>query len=251
MKSFSLAVLLAVGQVTAAPAELQAINGVIPGGPPSNIKRQIGNEGNGNGFGCKLTLQALKKYPNMTLTFFFSQACNADPIFRALRKDNDVQGASSFCSSYIRPTATVSVTVSVPTTAIVTEFATTSTTTTTTAIVTGTSTVTCAAEPTAPTTCGVEAFGFGSFLISSEPNVDPIDCHEKCLADVNCKSFQVQSGGGFCNTFNAVTAGNVQPAPGSGFTFYDRDCSDLLPVGERKANHLISETQSSRRKTVR
>ncbi|KAF7512079.1 hypothetical protein GJ744_002792 [Endocarpon pusillum] len=210
MKLFSVTIFLAAGRVIAAPTELNSINGVIPGGPPgAPSKRDDGNKGQGVGFG----------------------SCNADPVFRDLRKDNNAAGASAFCSSYIRPTATVSTTVSVPTTSTVIKYSTTSTTTTITSIVTGTSTVTCAAQPTAPTTCGFDAYGFGQFLISQNSGVDPIDCHERCLADINCQSFQVQNGGAmFCNLYNVVTAGNVVPAPGGGFTFYDRDCPDLLPV---------------------
>lgn len=50
MKSFSLAILLATSQAIAVPATLEAVNGVIPGGPPS--KRDLGKER--RGYGCKL-----------------------------------------------------------------------------------------------------------------------------------------------------------------------------------------------------
>jgi len=209
MKSFSLAVWLAVGQVMAAPAVLQAIDGVISDGP-FNIKRQNGNQGDGDGFG----------------------SCNADPVFRELRKAENAQGASSFCSSYIRPTATTSVTVTIPTTAVVTEFATVPITTTTTSVVTGdTSTVTCAAQPTAPPTCGLEANGLGRNLISTNSGLSPVECHLACLANEDCESFQVGDATDLaCNLFRTATAGNVFPSPGSGFRFYDRNCPDLLPA---------------------
>jgi hypothetical protein len=125
----------------------------------------------------------------------------------------------------------VSITVTVPT--VVTETETTAITTTTTALTTiaTTTTVTCAAAPTPPITCGLAAYGFGTYLISQTPLTDPTTCHAKCLADVNCKSFQVQLGGmSYCNLYNAPTAGNVQPAPGDEFFFYDRNCPDYQPV---------------------
>jgi len=88
------------------------------------------------------------------------------------------------------------------------------------------------ATPTAPVTCGLEGYGYGTYLISAQSGIESVACHKLCLTTAGCKSFQTLAGGQqTCNLFNAATAGNMQPAPGAGFTFYDRDCTDLLPAG--------------------
>lgn len=167
--------------------------------------------------------------------------CNADNVLRALRNPTRAAGASVFCSGYLQSTLTV--TTVIPSTSAITKTETTATTTTTTALTTAptTTTVTCAAAPTSPPTCGFAAYGFSTYLISQTDSTDPTTCHEYCLANPNCKSFQVQLGGAsYCNLYNAATAGNVQAAPGDQYYFYDRNCPDYLPV---RATFLPSATQ--------
>lgn len=140
-------------------------------------------------------------------------------------------GASTFCSGFLQPTVTSTSTVTIDNTNTITSLTTETTTTTTIATESIVATVTCAASSPTAVTCNVEAYGFGTNLIDQTTGVDPIDCHEHCLANPACKSFQVQTGAQrTCNIFKVATAGNVQAAPGSGFTFFDRNCIDYLPA---------------------
>lgn len=158
--------------------------------------------------------------------------CKLNPVYYLFKSRPRSVAASSFCSSYIRPTSTLRATTTKV--VVLTELTTQTATEATTTVASNTvATVTeLCATPTAPVTCGLEAFGFGQFLISSTSGLSGLACHRLCLVTPGCISFQTQTGGAnFCNLFNAPTAGNVQPAPGSGFFVYDRDCTDLLPAG--------------------
>ncbi|KAI9681958.1 MAG: hypothetical protein M1817_000012 [Caeruleum heppii] len=208
MKTFQL--YLIAGLLAVSPAVAGAIppveNGVLPGSPPNVEARNVEARTGGSG-------------------------CNADNVLRALRNPTRSVGASAFCSTFLRSTVSETTTVAKPTT--ITETATSTTTTTSTTsstVVAATASALCPAGPTPGQTCGFEAYGFSSVLISQTPNTDGFMCHEMCLRNPNCRSFQVQTGGArFCNLFTAPTAGNVSPAPGGGFTFYDRNCPDFLP----------------------
>lgn len=93
-------------------------------------------------------------------------------------------------------------------------------------------TVTCAAAPVPNQTCNYPAYGYGQYLISQMMGIPAIACHERCLADPKCLSFQVEDPGGsdYCNTFSNRTMGNVLYDLGGGYTFFDRNCPDYLPV---------------------
>lgn len=153
----------------------------------------------------------------MQLECWDSAGCNADNVLRALRNPTRSASASVFCSEYLQSTSTVCTTITV------TEIETGAITTATTALTTdaSTTTVTCAAAPTLLPTCGFETDDFPIYMISSTPSTNPTTCHEKCLADPNCKDFQVQVGGNsYCNLYNAREAWNVQSAPSSQYFFY-------------------------------
>ncbi|MCJ1404844.1 hypothetical protein MMC11_008070 [Xylographa trunciseda] len=211
--SFSAAVaLLAAAPAFASPIAAVPVNGVLPG-TSSQVKAR-----------------AKVDYP--VIEARATQTCNADNVLRDLRNPTDSVAASSFCSTLLQQTSTVTVTTVVPETTTVAITDTTFVTGTSTEISTvATSTVLCAAQPTsAVTTCDYPALGYGAYLISSTPNTDPITCHESCLADPNCQSFQVQAAASqYCNLFNVPTAGSVEYDPGDIYTFYDRDCSQYLP----------------------
>ncbi|MCJ1421176.1 Mucin-5B [Xylographa parallela] len=212
---FSAAIaLLAATPVFASPIAAGPVNGILPGTGPQVKPRA--------------------KVDHPVIEARATQTCNADNVLRDLRNPTVSVAASSFCSTFLQQTSTVTVTTVVPQTTIVAVTDTTLVTATSTEVSTVVaSTILCAAQPTSsPTTCNYPAYGYGYDLISSTPNIDPITCHELCLSDPTCESFQVQTGGSqFCNLFNLPTAGNVQYAPGDVFTFFDRDCSQYLPPG--------------------
>jgi len=105
-----------------------------------------------------------------------------------------------------------------------------------------TTTALCAAAvPTTEVSCGVQAYGYVKFLISEIPDLSPIDCHVSCLAISSCKSFQSQileGDNGYCNLYNVSVAGNVSPAPGEGYFFYDRDCQEFRLVSEARKKRV-------------
>ncbi|MCJ1290431.1 Mucin-5B [Xylographa carneopallida] len=203
-------VLLAATPVFTSPIAAGPVNGVLPG-PPSLVKR------------------VEVDYP--VIEARATQTCNADNVLRDLRNPTVSIAASSFCSAYLQKTSTVTVTTVVPQTSVVAVTDTTLVTQTTTEVSTVVaSTILCAAPSSTGTTCNYPGYGYASDLISSTPNTDPVTCHEQCLADPTCQSFQVETvGAQYCNLFNLPTAGNVQYAPNDVFTFFDRDCPQYLP----------------------
>ncbi|MCJ1379209.1 hypothetical protein MMC17_002309 [Xylographa soralifera] len=213
--SFSAAiVLLASSPVFASPIAAGPVNGVLPG-TVTQVKPRA-------------------KVDHPVIEARATQTCNADNVLRDLRNPTDSVGASAFCSTFLQQTSTVTVTTVVPETTTVAITDTTFITGTTTEVSTlATSTILCAAQPTsALTTCNYLAYGYGSFLISSTPEIDPVTCHEMCLADPNCQSFQIENGGlDYCNLYDVPTSGNVEYAPGDIFSFFDRDCPQYLPPG--------------------
>ncbi|KAF4617034.1 hypothetical protein G7Y89_g15115 [Cudoniella acicularis] len=86
--------------------------------------------------------------------------------------------------------------------------------------------------PSASMTCNQIGLGNGNNLISFVEPLDPLLCHQECLAMSNCKSFQVVNDNGQtrCNFYNAPAAGIISPDPSGLSTFWDRDCGDLLPA---------------------
>ena len=101
----------------------------------------------------------------------------------------------------------------------------------------GTSTELCVPPtPTASLICDYPAEGYEYNLLSSTAPVDNITCHENCLRNPKCLSFQVEGLDYFgdnlyyCNLYNVSVAGNVIYTPFDNWTMYDRDCPGLLPV---------------------
>lgn len=90
----------------------------------------------------------------------------------------------------------------------------------------------CVVSQTTPLACNQPGSGVRSFSISQTPNVDAIQCHENCLADPDCESFQIQTVEPFyCNLYYLPTLGNMLPTEQSdAYRFYDRNCPDLQPV---------------------
>ncbi|MCJ1393391.1 hypothetical protein MMC18_006265, partial [Xylographa bjoerkii] len=211
--SFSTAIaLLAATPVFASPIATGPVNGVLVGTVPQVKPRA--------------------EIDHPVIEARATQTCNADNVLRDLRNPTDSVAASSFCSTFLQQTSTVTVTTVVPETTTVPITDTTFVTATTTEIDTvATSTILCAAAATATlTTCDYPAYGYVSDLISLNPNTDPVTCHELCLADPTCQSFQVESGGQmYCNLFSQPTYNNVEYAPNDIYTFYDRDCQQYLP----------------------
>ncbi|MCJ1360427.1 MAG: hypothetical protein MMC33_010432 [Icmadophila ericetorum] len=154
--------------------------------------------------------------------------CNHDNVLRDLLNTQVAAQASVFCSAYLQSTITVTATATLSETNTASVTDTLIVTATTTVIDdVATTTILCPASPTATlTTCNYPAYGFSTYLISQNPNTDPYTCHELCLADPNCQSFQIQAGGQmYCNLYNVPTYNNVEYAPGDVFTFFDRDCT--------------------------
>lgn len=166
--------------------------------------------------------------------------------------------ASSFCSTYLQPTVSLLSTATYNYTTTITDTITTTATTSTfgntyvelrlcstpphfTDLVhpfrVGTTTELCVPPtPTASLTCGYQAAGYVYNLLSSTAPVDNVTCHENCLQNPKCLSFQVEGPDAFgdnlyyCNLFNVSVAGNVIHMPFDNWTMYDRDCSGLLPL---------------------
>ncbi|KAA6407823.1 MAG: hypothetical protein FRX48_08174 [Lasallia pustulata] len=214
--SFSLAaVLLAVGPAIASPVDA-AVNGVLPGTPS--------------------VLRGLEEAQEKVRGNVVERAvCNADNVLRGLRNPTQTASASAFCSTYLQSTSTVTATTIVPETTLVPVSTTVSVIATETETITvATSTILCPANPAATQTltCGLEGFGYSTYLISQQANLTAAQCEQSCLSDPNCRSFQTQTGGGqYCNTYNQQTAGNVLEVDVD-YTFYDRDCiTDFTPAG--------------------
>lgn len=163
-------------------------------------------------------------------------ACVSDDILRALKNPqvpplchpfvadlhrSRIGGASSFCSSYIFPSSASSPVLN--TSQIVQS-----------PLPLATTTSVCGNTfPASSTLCGLEAYGFQSYLIIQFDKTRPTDCHLSCLADWNCKSFQVQvNSSRYCNLYSSPVSGNVQAASGSGYFAYDKMCSNYLPVSK-------------------
>ncbi|KUJ09705.1 uncharacterized protein LY89DRAFT_275990 [Mollisia scopiformis] len=93
--------------------------------------------------------------------------------------------------------------------------------------------------------CGLESYGFDSYLIIQIFNKTPVHCHLSCLADWNCMSFQVQlNGSRYCNLFSTSVSGNVELSLGSGYFSYDKSCPNYLlgPCASPTSTAQLSST---------
>ncbi|TVY71418.1 hypothetical protein LSUE1_G007361 [Lachnellula suecica] len=141
---------------------------------------------------------------------------------------------SAFCSAYLQPVTYIDTyaTTSVSSTYTVVTRTTTFTTATTTDIRVSTATALCP-TPSASMTCGAYGLGNSNNLIANYEPLNPEDCHQLCLHNTTCKSFQVVNDNGYtrCNLYNSPAAGIIFNDPSKLATFYDRDCGDFLPTG--------------------
>jgi len=175
------------------------------------------------------------------------RGCNADNVLRDLRNPTRSVSASSFCSTYLQPT--VMTTTTTPLTVVSTVPTTTfTTTTTTTTSFDASTTVLCPAAPTASVTCGEEAYGFYSFLISQTAGVSSAQCEQNCLANSACEAYNTDND--ICNLFTENVANGFDSVPGGGYLAYDRDCPDNAPavcsahpsVKKRQASNIVTPT---------
>jgi hypothetical protein len=108
----SLAILLAASSTLASPTGTGATHGVLPGKPsgpaPTPVKRDLKG-----------------RTTNLP-------GCNADNVLRALRSNLHSVAASSFCSTFLQSTTTITATTVVPDTVVSTSTAVVTVTATTT-----------------------------------------------------------------------------------------------------------------------
>jgi hypothetical protein len=151
---------------------------------------------------------------------------NPDPNFDYL----------SFCSAYNQPTKTVTSTSYYATTITVSgQTATVTATSTSTKTVAGGGTGIATCPIPAPSMiCGQGGWGYATNNIYSGSGIDPVACHELCLANAACQSFQVETSSNTtpqtCNLYKVDPSGNNTIAsPSAPFSFFARDCPDHTP----------------------
>jgi hypothetical protein len=149
-----------------------------------------------------------------------------DPLFDYL----------SFCSAFNQPTKTLTSTsyyTSIITVAGGSTTVTAITTSTTTIAGSGTAVATCPI-PAPSMICGQGGWGYAASNIYSGSGIDATACHELCLANPACQSFQVENGTvttPTCNLYKVDPSGNNTIAsPSAPFNFYARDCPDYVPA---------------------
>ncbi|KAH7354674.1 hypothetical protein BKA65DRAFT_592823 [Rhexocercosporidium sp. MPI-PUGE-AT-0058] len=145
---------------------------------------------------------------------------------------------SSLCSEVLRPTNVVSVTSTLTGDSVITmtSTATVSFSTTTSEYSHSTTTALCA-RPSPSQRCGIPALGFSQNLLYYKNGLSGIECHELCLRDKECKSFQVvpQDNGYLkysrCNVYRTKVDGFVSETGDGEAMFWDRGCEGLLGPG--------------------
>jgi hypothetical protein len=89
-------------------------------------------------------------------------------------------------------------------------------------------------SPVAGQICGQKGWGYATNNIYSASSLDPITCHQLCLKNADCKSFQVVSNSTdtqLCNLYNTDSnSTNVIVGDASPFLFFDKNCPDYVPV---------------------
>jgi hypothetical protein len=175
--------------------------------------------------------------------------CNDAPV-RAMRKPAHSADASSFCSWYIEPytyiTAYDYVTIPASSTGTLIASTTTATSTSTVTLTASTTaTALCPLSPPPPSpspqVCDLRSFGDGTYIIGwSIGGLSAEGCHEACLANPDCRSFQWADVSAYnqwtnCNLWTAdvktVTPNYRVGDPTLPFRFFDRDCADFSPAG--------------------
>ncbi|KAF8856776.1 hypothetical protein BDZ45DRAFT_745096 [Acephala macrosclerotiorum] len=143
----------------------------------------------------------------------------------------------SFCCVFNQPTKTITSTSFYPTTLTVTGTTSTITSVTTlTSVIVGRGASTATCPIPAPTMiCGQGGWGYATNNIYSGSGIDAIACHELCLGNAACQSFQVETYSSTttstCNLYKVDPSGNnTITSPAAPFAFPARDCPDYVPV---------------------
>ncbi|EPE33364.1 hypothetical protein GLAREA_06377 [Glarea lozoyensis ATCC 20868] len=88
--------------------------------------------------------------------------------------------------------------------------------------------------PVAGQICGAKGWGYATNNIYSAQPMEPVICHQLCLKNKDCKSFQVVSNATdvqLCNLYSTDSnSTNIIPGDASPFLFFDRDCPDYVPA---------------------
>ncbi|CZT07219.1 uncharacterized protein RAG0_12753 [Rhynchosporium agropyri] len=152
---------------------------------------------------------------------------------------------ASLCSEVLHPTKIVSVTSTQigDSVIIITATATHTTSTTTTEYSQYTTTALCPSPLSTTTTtssslrCAIPGLGFSINLLYHRAHISDIACHELCLSDEKCKSFQIVKqddevlGYTRCNVYETRVDG-IMSEPGDGRAmFWDRACEGLSAPG--------------------
>ncbi|KAL2070940.1 hypothetical protein VTL71DRAFT_13966 [Oculimacula yallundae] len=148
---------------------------------------------------------------------------------------------SSLCSEVLRPTRTIS-TISTRTgdsVIIITSTATFSTSTTSTDNSHSTTTALCPLPtPSSSLRCAIPALGFSKNILYYRTHLSDIACHELCLKDKACKSFQIVQQNNEdlkytrCNVYKTQVDGNVsEGSVGEEAMFWDRGCAGVSAPG--------------------
>ncbi|KUJ11293.1 uncharacterized protein LY89DRAFT_723112 [Mollisia scopiformis] len=143
----------------------------------------------------------------------------------------------SFCCAFNQPTKTLTSISYYPTTVTLAGTPSTVTAvTTSTATLAGSGTATATCPIPAPSMiCGQGGWGYATNNIYSKSGIDAIACHELCLANSACQSFQVETNSSTttptCNLYKVDPSGNNTIAsPAAPFSFFARDCPDHIPA---------------------
>ncbi|KAG4423967.1 hypothetical protein IFR04_002962 [Cadophora malorum] len=81
--------------------------------------------------------------------------------------------------------------------------------------------------------CGVPGWGYAENNLYSGSPIDAATCHQLCLANPDCKSFQTQDSSyeaPQCNLYKVDASGNNTIPGAAPYLFYDRGCPDYAPA---------------------
>ncbi|KAF4627865.1 hypothetical protein G7Y89_g10284 [Cudoniella acicularis] len=139
-----------------------------------------------------------------------------------------------FCSNYIQPSITVTKTRLVTSTTTLNKDFSAAVTKTATTVAPGATISALCPIAAANQTCGLSGWGYAANNIYSGAAIDAPSCHQLCLKNDNCASFQIVSNttdpSPQCNLYKVPSGGNNTVAGAtSPYAFYDRDCPDFSP----------------------
>ncbi|KAH7398005.1 hypothetical protein BKA64DRAFT_55624 [Cadophora sp. MPI-SDFR-AT-0126] len=87
--------------------------------------------------------------------------------------------------------------------------------------------------PVANQICGVAGWGYAENNLYTGSPIDAATCHQLCLANPDCKSFQTQDSSydaPQCNLYKVDASGNNTIPGAAPYLFYDRGCPDYAPA---------------------